>query len=241
MVGDFGILILIQEVDRDLAVWLNTAARQLDTLHSIMFHLLEFDLLKGVPFMGALWYFWFKDEGVHRNAVTMVLIAAVLAVAISRVAQHGLPERPRPLHDVTLPLVLPDGLSSRIAPNYGSFPSDHAALFIAMSVAMFSLSRALGIAALLWSIAIVCFPRAYLGVHYPFDLLGGGLIGMLVVCTVKLTLQHWPLHGIAVAAAGRWPAAFHALAFVVTFELGRMANGVSTVLKLAGTAFQRLF
>lgn len=67
---------------------------------------------------------------------------------------------------------------------YG-FPSCHAANTMALAV-FYSLvikSKKILVAMLVWSV-IVSLSRLYLGVHYPSDLLGGWIVGILISFTI---------------------------------------------------------
>ena len=74
---------------------------------------------------------------------------------------------------------------------YG-FPSSHAAnswgvAFYAMYLVR---NRKLSIFLALWA-ALVTYSRAYLGVHYPGDLLVGTLIGFIMASVVYFAYRHW--------------------------------------------------
>ena len=62
---------------------------------------------------------------------------------------------------------------------YGSFPSDHAVLLAALPVALLYWDRRL---AVFWAgLGIVlAFARVAVGFHYPLDMIGGAVIGVLV-------------------------------------------------------------
>lgn len=65
-----------------------------------------------------------------------------------------------------------------------SFPSDHAtaAFAFAAGIAMYRLRYGLALMALA---ALIAFARVYVGVHYPFDVLGGAGIGIAIAAALR--------------------------------------------------------
>ncbi len=91
-------------------------------------------------------------------------------------------ERPRPFisHDDFNPLFEPIGFS---------FPSGHATAFFAIAAVIYSWNKKIGsvffLAALMIGLA-----RIFAGVHYPLDILGGAILGMIVgFITAKYILK----------------------------------------------------
>ena len=150
-------------------------------------HIAGDDLMKGGVILAAFWGLWFMrrplpDQAVARTTLLVTLIAAFLAVGSARALTLVLPFRARPLfagapftqqpYDV-------QGILNAL-PNWSSFPSDHAALFFALAAGCFLVARRVGVALIVYASVFIMWPRLYLGIHYPTDILVGGLIG--VVC-----------------------------------------------------------
>lgn len=108
-----------------------------------------------------------------RRAGAGMLLALVLAHLLGNVFLKNLVARPRPY--VAYP-----GISLKIPPlNEFSFPSGHT---ITAFAAVFSLPRSLGTlkrSLAILAVAIAC-SRLYLFMHYPSDVLGGALLGMII-------------------------------------------------------------
>jgi undecaprenyl-diphosphatase len=62
--------------------------------------------------------------------------------------------------------------------SWSSFPSDHAMLWMAVATGIFLVWRGIGVLAILYTVLFICVPRAYLGFHYPTDLLVGAAVGI---------------------------------------------------------------
>ena len=78
--------------------------------------------------------------------------------------------------------------------DWSAFPSDHAVMYSALAVGLCFVSLRLGLFATVYVVCAICFPRAYLGYHYPTDLLVGAVIGALCA------------YGFNLPAARRWLA-----------------------------------
>ncbi len=123
-----------------------------------------------------------------------LVLSAAIGVAISdpfaSQVIKGIFRRPRPCHG-ELPAHLPIGCSDS-----WSFPSSHATnIFCEATIVSLLYPRAAPVAYLFAS--LVGYSRIYLGVHYPFDVLGGAAIGLLVGAGVVALLGRIP-------GVGRW-------------------------------------
>ena len=77
-----------------------------------------------------------------------------------------------------------------------SFPSDHATLVFALAFSLLmSPLRRLGLALAVLGVG-VGWGRIYLGAHYPGDILGGAVLGLLCALAVKGIPWRLPLWGL---------------------------------------------
>ncbi len=63
---------------------------------------------------------------------------------------------------------------------FNSFPSAHAMIFTIISGMLWKISRPLSVFSLILTIYI-CVSRVAVGIHYPFDILVGSIIGLVIV------------------------------------------------------------
>ena len=97
--------------------------------------------------------------------------------------------RLRPTHEPALdPLHLVNGY---IGGRYG-FCSSHAAntMCVALLFSLLYRNKYATIGLMAW-VALNCYSRMYLGVHYPSDIMVGLVVGSLLVIPVYLALRHW--------------------------------------------------
>lgn len=191
------------------------------------------DTAKMVPLLAAV--VWLLADRIRAGRGIAffghLLLGSFVAMTASRLMQNLSSHRPRPLQNPDLAYPLPHGIDPGTLAGWSSFPSDTAALGFAIAAGILLAARGLGIAAILWVVVVVAFPRAYAGLHYPSDLLGGALIGM------GATLGLAPLIGralsarmrapaVAQALSGRWMPWLAAGAFLYLFQMATMFDDV---------------
>jgi len=113
-------------------------------------------------------------------------------------------------------------LSGDIDPNdLGSFPSDHAGFFIAISLGIFLASRRIGLLALGWSIFVILGGKLISGQHTPLDIAAGATVAIaelaLIQYVVRRSFRGWldKLTGLTL----RYSALSSAIIFLVAFEV----------------------
>jgi len=191
--------------------------------------------LKGMVVVTALWWMWFSQRPDQRR-VRATLIAAALgsfvALMTGRVLALMLPFRDRPLREPSLGFVLPYGTGPGDYRGWSSFPSDHAMMYFALSIGLGFVSRRAGVLLTLWTLIVVCLPRVYAGLHYPTDILAGGLIGGVIAALMQRPPIRDGLGNPLLDLAERRPGLFYAGLFVVTFGLATMFSDIRQALQL---------
>lgn len=116
-----------------------------------------------------------------RQAI-LVLGAVILTVAVADQVSSGLIKhlvaRLRPTHDPNLASVV-HLVNGYRGGQYG-FVSSHAAnsFGVALLMGLIMRHRRVLVAMMLWA-AVQCYSRMYLGVHFPGDIIGGVIVGLL--------------------------------------------------------------
>src|SRR5207237_1967379 len=148
----------------------------------------------------ALVMMWFRANGPVdrcRDAILVGVVTAGLALALGLVLERTL-SRPRPFVELGFQPLFPHAADS-------SFPSDHTLIGVALVGPLVVAARRLGSSLILIALAIG-FARVAAGVHYPSDILGSAVLGLVVDLLVwlitrpvlaRLNLQRWdaPLIG----------------------------------------------
>jgi undecaprenyl-diphosphatase len=177
----------MQAFDLMVIGWLNQFSNLDLTFDKTLYVIADNHLLKGGVIMGLLWWVWMRNgpnfaaPGLH---ALRSIGGTLLAIVVARAMQNLLPGRLRPMQEPTLDFLQPFGDHPPGIVELSSFPSDHAVMFFALSTALFFAVRALGIAAYIWTTVVICFPRIYLGYHYPSDIIAGAVVGVLIMIPV---------------------------------------------------------
>jgi len=223
-------------LDTAILVELNSIAVSSPDLSEFQLFLSENNLIKGGLFMVAIWWLWFRQDKAqdqnhnhNRLVVIGILVGCLVGTFATRVLTHLLPFRPRPIYAADLHLSpflwQPVGLD-----HMTSLPSDHATLYFALATGFFFISRRFGFIALLYALLMICFPRLFLGYHYPTDLIAGGIIGTIAACVANLPFVRQLFYQPIINWQQRHPSSFYSAMFLMTYQINSLFSGIRALL-----------
>lgn len=111
----------------------------------------------------------------HWPMVILALISGSLAKGITEIIRFFW-GRPRPFVENHVNLLI-DNISSK------SFPSGHASFFFGLSMVVYLFNKKLGLIFFAASI-VISIARIYCGLHWPLDIVGGFVVGIISAFTV---------------------------------------------------------
>lgn len=125
-----------------------------------------------------------KNRTKYRDMALVALISAVVARGIFVSIIRFFYEHPRPFmvfenikqlinHDIT-----------------SSFPSGHASFYFALAAGVYLYNKKLGAVYLAFA-GLIGFARIVAGVHWPYDILGGAMLGFSTAILIKLLVSKW--------------------------------------------------
>lgn len=240
------------EVNDQLLLWINGLAGRSWLFDNVVAFFIDNDLAKagviGCCFLAA-WYGGRTTNGTRdrRKILVTTLIAAVCVITTTKVLSHTI-FLPRPeiqsqkiyrldgdqlVEMKRMPVRIPlDETSQKDyrallsgdvdTSDLGSFPSDHAGFFVAISLGIWLASRRLGLLALGWTFFVIILAGKLIGAHHtPLDIAAGAAVAVaelsIIQYTVRKYLSGWldKLTGLTL----RYGALSSALVFVVAFEV----------------------
>ncbi len=142
-----------------------------------------------VLFFVAAAYLWMLAKGGRQLRIALLLLpfTILLSDQLSSFVIKGIFERPRPCHTLQHVRLLV-GCGSGF-----SFPSSHAVNNCAGALVLaYFLPR--GTWWFFGFASLVAFSRVYVGVHYPLDVFGGGIIGLccgMCIISAYLALEYY--------------------------------------------------
>ncbi|MCF6159598.1 MAG: phosphatase PAP2 family protein [wastewater metagenome] len=144
---------------------------------------------------GFLYYpffviFLFSRDGRRRTLARVGVISAVITVIITELILKPIVHRARPFR------ILDNVFLLMPVPHDYSFPSTQTAVAFSLATLYFFLpfEKRERCAVLIFAL-LIGLDRIYMGHHYPFDVFGGMIIGVLVSClTIRLCRINWKIY-----------------------------------------------
>lgn len=200
-------------------------------------------LLKGGLFAATLWWGWFrsdKNQWHDREHIISTILSCFVAIGLAKAFALMLPFRFRPIHNVGLNFLLPYGAEKTWLTGWSSFPSDHMVLFCSLSAGLLFISKKIGILAFVYAAVFIGFPKVYLGLHYPTDIIGGAVIGVGIGWLGNLYIYRSNISKLIVRWSHLKPGLFYSLFFLSTFEIAELFNSPRDLLHYLAELFKQV-
>lgn len=219
--------------DIEIITFLNQFAQQSTIFDKALVSLSTNNLLKGGVIMALFFYLWFSSKNNNKTKLLLLtsLFTSSFAMFLTRIISIFSSYSPRPLHSEEIVFILPFGIEKELFSSWSSFPSDHATLFFSISFAMFLVYKKVGTIALLYTTIFICFPRVYLGLHFPIDIFVGAIIAIVSSFLIYVKPLRAFIYTYVYSLQKKSLGIFHALLFLFTFQIAEMFNSTRAILK----------
>ena len=237
-------------IDQAVFLAANRIVDQSWALDSLFALALEDPVVKAGPLGACFLFAWYRLRGakpieVRRRVLAVTLLAVFLVAPFTKLVSEGRME-PRPVvlaqpgyalrggelvasPAIEVRLLQTGELAGRAAAlrqgrvtsnDFDAFPSDHAAIYVAMALGIFLACRLAGALALLWTAFVVLGLRVAVGMHWLSDILVGAAVGIALLLALQFAgrLVRKRLDPALLGWSQRWPGATAGLLFLLLME-----------------------
>lgn len=185
---------------------------------------------KGGIILALFWGLWFardQDEIVDRQRETILatFMGALLSLVIARFLASIVPFHLRPFASPGFCIRIPHDVS-RALKEWNAFPSDHAALFSSLTAGIWLICRPLGYLVITYVVFVILFPRIYLGLHYPIDIIGGVIVGIMSFSLINIPNIKKSITKPFLQYLKNYPSVFYGIFFLFTFLLATLFDSL---------------
>ena len=228
-------------------------------------------LVKAGPIGACFFYAWYRDGGrplaIRRRILLVTLFSLFLIAPLTKVMSESR-LAPRPFLQSEQSYVLEDGalrprprsevrtmqageMRSRVenarqgqidANDLVTFPSDHAAFFIALALGILLACRRAGWIALAWTLLVTLASRVAAGMHSPLDVAAGAAIGAVVLGLLQFAFagRRARILEPAIAWTSRHSGLTAALLFLLLVEAANTMQTLKRVVEIVSALAGRL-
>ena len=251
---------------------LNALVGRSFTVDSLVALSLDNVLVKAGPIGACFFYAWYRQGGarpdqIRRRILLVTLLSLFLIAPLSKTLSEGR-LTPRPFLLAQSSYVLNEGalaeapqarfrtlqtgeMPARVealrqgrldANDLATFPSDHAAFFLALSLGILLACRRAGAVALAWTLIVTLAGRVAAGMHWPSDIAAGMALGAAVLIALQLAFagRAARLWQPVLGWAERRPGLSAALLFLLLVEAANTMQTLKRALELGSALAGRL-
>lgn len=177
-------------------------------------------------------YIWHqtRDESV-KGSLIAGLIGVLFSIINARALAHVLPFELRPFYDPTSGFKHLSVADNPDLESWSAFPSDTAAVCCALPFGLYWCCRRAALILIPLSLLVFVIPRIYLGIHYPFDVMVGSLIGILCALVAQTVRRSRPIHFMLSIEQAK-PGLFHFWFLIALSESALMFGGLRALFKM---------
>jgi membrane-associated phospholipid phosphatase len=234
----FGALVLAVHpdiFDRPIAGLMNSYVGRWPVFDRVAIAVFVFPTFSGCVLMALIWSCWFDTREPDQRARILVgTLASFGAGIVSRLLQYTLPTHLRPVYDKALGF---QQLNALEVPHntWNSFPSDHATVFAGLALVVWLAHSRFAVFAVVFTV-VVEIARAYVGGHFPSDLIGAAGLGAMAIWIAQ-TGWSVSLGRLFNDWERRVPSLFYMGAFLISYQIASLFLDVRNAVSLVRQVF----